>query len=146
MPELGWPGTKNGGSHRVFLTEQVLELIGSIEPNGFCVRTNERESATDGLEEAMRKISKLCGFDPTVRPHDLRRTMGTAITGRGHGREALDRILNHRKKSVTDVYDRHDYARADEKIMRDVSLYFMRLVEGEDEEANVIAAEFRKAK
>jgi hypothetical protein len=71
----------------------------------------------------------------------LRRTMGTTITGRGHGREALDRILNHRKKSVTDVYDRHDYALADQKIMEDVCGHIMRLVEGKD---NVIAAKFPK--
>ncbi len=143
VAELGWPGTKNAGSHRVFLTEQVLELIGSDDEPGF-VFANDRGNAIDGLEGAMREISKLCGFDPPVRPHDLRRTMGTTITGRGHGREALDRILNHRKKSVTDVYDRHDYALADQKIMEDVSAHIMRLVEGEED--NVIAAEFKKAK
>lgn len=93
----------------------------------------------------MREISKACGFAPPVRPHDLRRTMGTTITGRSHGREALDRILNHRKKSVTDVYDRHDYARDDERIMKDVCAHILRLVEGKEDD-NVIAASFGKAK
>jgi integrase len=141
VPELKWPGTKNGGSHRLFLTEQALELMGSSDNGTGFVFANERDNAVDGLEGAMREISKSCGFDPSVKPHDLRRTMGTTITGRGHGREALDRILNHRKKSVTDVYDRHDYALADQKIMEDVCGHIMRLVEGKD---NVIAAKFPK--
>jgi hypothetical protein len=59
------------------------------------------------------------------------------VAGRGHGRDAMDRILNHRKKSVTDVYDRHDYAAADKLIMEDVGGAIMRLVDGKQED-NVV--------
>jgi integrase len=91
----------------------------------------------------MQEISKACGFNPAVRPHDLRRTMGTMIAARGHGREAMDRILNHKIKSTGDVYDRHRYSREDELIMKDVSSHIMRLVEGKGEDDNVM--EFKKA-
>ena len=105
VPELGWPGTKNGSSHRVWLSAKVRELINPTVTNvtvGF-VFASERGNAVGELGLAMREISGLCAFDPAVTPHDLRRTAGSTITGRGHGREAMDRILNHRKKSVTDV-------------------------------------------
>jgi len=61
------------------------------------------------------------------------------VTGRGHGRDAMYRILNHRKKSVTDVYDRHDYAVADKLIMEDVAAALMRLVAGREADSNVTA-------
>ena len=44
-------------------------------------------------------------------PHDLRRTCLTWITRLGFGRDAMDRIANHKTSRVTDVYDRHGYAR-----------------------------------
>lgn len=143
VPELGWPGTKNKASHRVYLAAKVREIIeasflpGKKPTEGF-VFANERGNAIAGLDAAMRAISEAQKLSPAVRPHDLRRTMGSTITGRGHGREAMDRILNHRKKSVTDVYDRHDYAKVDQKIMEDVCGHLMRLVEGRQED-NVVA-------
>jgi integrase len=141
VPELGWPGTKNAGSHRVYLTDEVLELLG--DGNASFVFAKESGKAIDGIEGAMRKITEACKFDPKVTAHDLRRTMGTTITGRGHGREAMDRILNHREKSVGDIYDRYSYAREDELIMKDVCAHILRLVEGKAE-GKVIS--FGKAK
>jgi integrase len=146
VEEMGWPGTKNAVSHRVYLTSAVLDLIAetSDEENGF-VFVGHRGKAAGSLDDAMRKISKLCAFDPAVTPHDLRRTMGSKITGRRHGRDAMDRILNHKKKSVTNVYDRHNYAMDDQRIMEDISAHVMRLIEEEPED-NVIAAQFRRGK
>jgi integrase len=136
VPELGWPGTKNGSSHRVWLSAKVRELIDMSSNVGY-VFAGERGNAVSGLGAAMREISSRCRFDPPVTCHDLRRTAGTTITGRGHGREAMDRILNHRRKGVTDVYDRHDYAAPDKRIMEDLASAVMG-IRGE----NVIAASF----
>src|SRR6267142_108889 len=83
VPELQWPGIKNKRSHRVWLSRPVIELIGN-ETTGF-VFASERGNAFGALHDAMRDLSKLCSFDPPVTPHDLRRTMGSTITGRGHG-------------------------------------------------------------
>jgi integrase len=143
VPELGWPGTKNASSHRVWLSYKVRELIGE-GTSGF-VFANERSNAVSDLGLAMREISASCNFDPTVTPHDLRRSAGTLITGRGHGREALDRILNHRKKGVTEVYDRHDYAEADKIIMEDLANAITSAVEGNRSD-NVVTAKFSKVK
>ena len=50
----------------------------------------------------------------------------------------MDRIANHRKGGVTDVYDRHGYADEDRRIMAAVARHVMSLVEGK-ETSNVVA-------
>ena len=63
-------------------------------------------------------------------PHDLRRTALTRITKLGFGRDAMDRIANHRKGGITDVYDRHSYEEEDRRIMAAVARHFLSIVEG----------------
>src|SRR4029077_5938734 len=72
-----------------------------------------------------------------VTPHDLRRTALTWITRLGFGRDAMDRIANHRTSTVTDVYDRHGYADEDKRIMAAVARHVAGLVE-RTETSNVI--------
>ena len=54
-------------------------------------------------------------------PARPRRTCLTMITRLGFGRDAMDRVANHRTSSVTDVYDRHGYAEEDKRIMAAVA-------------------------
>ncbi|MET0719901.1 MAG: tyrosine-type recombinase/integrase, partial [Tardiphaga sp.] len=65
-----------------------------------------------------------------VTPHDLRRTCLTTITRLGFGRDAMDRVANHRSGGVTDVYDRHSYAEEDARIMAAVARHILHVVEG----------------
>jgi CheY-like chemotaxis protein len=58
---------------------------------------------------AMKKIVTGLGIERAT-PHDLRRTCLTTITRLGFGRDAMDRIANHKTCTVTDVYDRHGFA------------------------------------
>jgi integrase len=110
-PETGWPGTKNGASHRVWLTGPALAIVEELcdEDEGFVFASNKGKAIT-GLDGAMRAISKDCGFFPPVRPHDLRRTHGTTVTRLGFGRDAMNRIQNHKEGGIASVYDRHNYA------------------------------------
>jgi hypothetical protein len=48
----------------------------------------------------------------------------------GFGRDAMDRVANHRTSSVTDVYDRHGYAKEDKRIMSAVARHVLSVVEG----------------
>lgn len=137
IEELGWPGTKNGSNHRVWISKPALELIGDGD-SGFVLRNGNRS-----LDEAMRKICQQLGITDSVRPHDLRRSHGSLITGLGFGREAMDRALNHKRKSVTDVYDRHSYAKEDQHIAEAVGEHIMNLVAGKVED-NVVP--IRKSK
>jgi integrase len=142
VPELKWPGTKNGNSHRVWLPAAARKLLaefldGDDDNAGFVFG-----AAVTKLDVAMSEISKQLD-QPAVVPHDLRRTHGSEVTGRGHGREAMNRIQNHREGGIADVYDRHDYAEKDKLIMEDVAAAFMALIEGRQAD-NVIAGSFRK--
>ena len=77
----------------------------------------------------MRKLTAELGIERAT-PHDLRRTSLTWITRLGFGRDAMDRIANHRTSSVTDVYDRHGYEDEDKRIMAAVARHVTGLVEG----------------
>ena len=68
----------------------------------------------------------------------MRRTCLTWITRLGFGRDAMDRVANHRTSTVTDVYDRHGYADEDKRIMAAVARHVLSIVEG-TETSNVIS-------
>jgi integrase len=134
MPELKWPGTKNGQSHRVWLPKPVRAIIDRKE-TGFVF--GQRGRPVLGLDTMMRAISKQLGIEP-VRPHDLRRTHGTTITKLKFGREAMNRIQNHKEGGISDVYDVHEYADENKHIMETVAAHILALAEGKPEESNVV--------
>jgi integrase len=82
-----------------------------------------------GLDAVMRSICKKLGCERAT-PHDLRRTFGSKITALGYGRQAMDRLLNHSDRSIASVYDRHSYAKEDQRIMESVSRHIVAIVEG----------------
>jgi integrase len=121
-PALGWPGTKNSQSHRVWLPRAAREIIGDGESGCVFARVE--------LDAVMRDICESLGVRDKVTPHDLRRTHGTTITGRGFGRDAMDRIQNHRRATTTSVYDRHGYSVEDRRIMETVAQRVLALAQG----------------
>jgi integrase len=132
---LGWPGTKNGASHRVWLPQAVRKIIAELTPtgggegSGGFVFAGERGGSITRLDAAMRDI---CGRLAVERatPHDLRRTHGSTITALGFGRDAMNRIQNHRDGGIASVYDRHGYAEETKRVMEAVASKIMALVEG----------------
>jgi integrase len=125
VPTLGWPGTKNAASHRVWLPQAVAALIG--EGSGF-VFAGARGRAVAKLDEAMREVCKKLGAERAT-PHDLRRTFSTTVTGLGFGRDALNRVTNHREGGIASVYDRHGYAEENRRVMEAVAARIMALAE-----------------
>jgi integrase len=122
---LGWPGTKNGQSHRVWLPGAVQKLIASDATTGF-VFAGPRGSAVRKLDLVMKTISSKLWVEP-VRPHDLRRGHGSTITALGFGRDAMNRIQNHREGGIADVYDRHRYEEENRRIMEATAARIMTL-------------------
>jgi integrase len=114
-PQGNWPGTKNARDHRVALSEFAQTLTG--QQRGGKLDKRMRELVVD------LKIER-------ATPHDLRRTCLTWITRLGFGRDAMDRIANHRTSSVTDVYDRHGYGDEDRRIMAAVARHLIGIIEG----------------
>lgn len=140
VPALGWPGTKNKTTHRVWLPAAAQALIAELDGDGF-VFANSRGSATDKLDNAMRTICAELKVERAT-PHDLRRTHGTKITGLGLGREAMNRIQNHKEGGIASVYDRHEYAQENKRVMEAVATHIMSLVEGGP--SNIIQARFAR--
>jgi integrase len=129
---LGWPGTKNGQAHRIWLPAAAREVIAELvddAPTGF-VFAGKRGGAVKKLDLAMQRICAKLGVADKVTPHDLRRTHGSTITGLGFGRDAMNRIQNHKEGGIASVYDRHQYADENKRVMETVARRIMALVEG----------------
>ena len=109
-PASKWPGTKNGASHRVWLSEPVQELLTALEDD----RDTGFVFGVSRLDTAMRDICIKLGVKNKVTPHDLRRTNGTMITRLGFGRDAMNRVQNHKEGGIASVYDRHEYCRREQ--------------------------------
>jgi integrase len=131
--KLGWPGTKNAATHRVWLSKAVQAVIGELaadDTSSGWVFANSRNRPIRGLDVAMREICSRLGIDDKVTPHDCRRTFSSRVTGLGFGREALNRVTNHREGGIADVYDRHQYGDENKQIMETVADHLLLLAEG----------------
>jgi integrase len=140
VPALDWLGTKNGTTHRVWLPKAAQQIITEKGTTGL-VFAGSRGAAIASLDKAMRAICKKLEVERAT-PHDLRRTHGSTITRLGFGRDAMNRIQNHREGGIADIYDRHEYADENKRIMETVAGKIMSLIDGVGDN-NII--EFRKA-
>lgn len=106
------PKTKNGLSHRVYLSDQLIELIEAIPTNDseylFPSPLPKKHIRQHAIVWQLSNHRDGCGLDHWTS-HDLRRTMGTGIARLGCSRVVQDRILNHVDGSVSGIYDRYSY-------------------------------------
>ena len=136
VPSLGWPGTKNGQSHRIWIPAPARALIaelaaGGEQPTTGFVFVGRRGGAVDELDASMRTICRDLKVEK-LTPHDLRRSHGTMITRLKFGRAAMNRVQNHKEGGIADVYDQYDYETENKQIMETVARKFMAIVDGTD--------------
>jgi integrase len=138
VPALGWPGTKNAATHRVWLPAVARELIAELgdASSGF-VFAGPRGGPVAGLDGVMRAICAKLGVERAT-PHDLRRTHGSTITALGFGRDAMNRIQNHIEGGISDVYDRHRYEDENKRVMEATAAKIVMLA-GRAESENVVS-------
>jgi integrase len=134
--KTGWPGTKNGVTHRVWLPKAVQAIIA-----GQNVGDDFVFGQTVDVRATMRSICKQLDV-ARATPHDMRRTHGSTVTRLGFGRDAMNRIQNHKEGGIADVYDRHEYAEENKRVMEAVASRLLALANGEDAPSNVIVANF----
>jgi integrase len=129
VPTLQWPGTKNGADHRIWLPKPARALLTDTGDgsSGF-VFAGLRGGPIDRLDDAMRDICAKLRVERAT-PHDLRRTHGSTVTALAFGRDAMNRIQNHREGGIASVYDRHHYADENKKIMETVAAKIISLIE-----------------
>jgi len=103
--------SKNGLAHRVPLSKQALTIVQTMlrERSGspWIFPSVEGNGPVTTLQKAVRRIRHDTKLD--FRPHDLRRTAASHMTGMGINRLTVAKILNHAEREVTAVYDRHSY-------------------------------------
>ncbi len=131
-----WPGTKNAQTHRVWLPQPVQDIIAELNIGDDFVFGRSLS-----LSPTMRNICMQLKV-PRATPHDLRRTHGSTITKLGFGRDAMNRIQNHKDGGIADVYDRHEYAEENKRVMEAVASQLFALAQGDDAPSNVIVAKF----
>ncbi len=143
VPNLSWPGTKNEQSHRVWLSREAKAVMAEVDEDasdtGF-VFAGPRRAAIKGLDAAMRTICAKFKIDGKVTPHDLRRTFASKVTALGFGRDAMNRVTNHKEGGIASVYDRHHYADENKRIMETVADHIATLSEGRDSDTVVAFA------
>jgi integrase len=135
---LRWPGTKNGQSHRVWLPQEAKRLIAMIDDDATTGFVLHGQRPINQLDSAMRNICTDLNIGDGVRPHDLRRTHGSTITRLGFGREAMNRVQNHKDGGIASVYDRHQYSEENKKIMEAVAQHILALASGTPSEGKVV--------
>jgi integrase len=103
--------SKNGLAHRVPLSKQALAILQTmLKDTGDCrwvFPSADGNGPVTTLQKAVRRIRRDTKMD--FRPHDLRRTAASHMTGVGINRLTVAKILNHAEREVTAVYDRHSY-------------------------------------
>ena len=121
---------KNGLSHRVPLNAEALAILNDLrswrearlpeinkgrakkhqelkEMSEWVFPSPRNEAPVAWIQKATKRIRVVSGVD--FRPHDLRRTAASRMTGSGTPRLVVSKILNHVEQGVTAVYDRHSY-------------------------------------
>lgn len=111
VPEAGWPGTKNGISHRLPITDAastILDRLGRRD-SGF-VFVAPRGGHVSNLDILARNLAASLGLAPFT-PHTLRATVASHLSGMGIAKDTISRILNHREGGITAGYIRHSFDR-----------------------------------
>jgi integrase len=108
----------------VWLPSAAQTLLQQMDPTRI-VFSGPHGNPIRSLDKAMRSICQDFGVERET-PHDLRRTHGTTITGLGFGRDAMNRVQNHKEGGIGSVYNRHQYWR----IMETVAQKLMALIHG----------------
>ena len=116
--------TKNRIAHRVYLTDDVLELIGKPAPSGYYLESTVtskpimRNSISNGLRRSLNRKNSTPSLPlEPFTPHDLRRTCATHLAGLGFSDDVIGAVLNHKKRTVTGIYNRHGYDKEKQSAM-----------------------------
>jgi integrase len=88
------------------------------------------------MRQSLHDLCKQLDVREKVTPHDLRRTFCSKVTALGFGRDAMNRVTNHKEGGIADVYDRHRYQEENKKIMETVARHIVAVAEGA---TNVVA-------
>ena len=105
---------KNETANRLPLSPIVLDLLSQIKnlsPESkwlFPSPRGDRPVAPSAVSHAIRNNRDALGLGE-ITPHDLRRSAVSMMTGMGISRLVVEKIMNHKDRTVGGIYDRHSY-------------------------------------
>ncbi|MFP6758484.1 MAG: tyrosine-type recombinase/integrase [Alphaproteobacteria bacterium] len=109
--------TKNGIAHTIPLSEMALVLLSEVRESGAgsrwlfpSPRLDDRPISRGVINHCLAANREVISVK-NLRPHDLRRTGASQMTAMGIPRLVVGKILNHTDRSITAVYDRHEYGK-----------------------------------
>src|SRR5262249_13843874 len=101
--------SKNGKEHSVPLSPAATAILTELREHStgsaWVFASDSGSGHRASIQKAIRRLRKASGIKDWT-PHDVRRTGATAIGDLGGSREAIRRVLNHRERDVTAVYER----------------------------------------
>lgn len=118
------PMTKAGRSHLLPLPTPVIEILLSLPSHGRSEWVFPGSGSTGHLAEpkkAWHRIRERAQVRD-VRIHDLRRTLGSWLSGQGYNLQLIGKALNHSSVSTTQVYARLDINPLREALERNARL------------------------
>jgi integrase len=150
---------KNEHEHRVYLTDMALALIGDTTDQDYVFpcphEGKDQPISAHALPVAVRRNLAFQLTDKKGKPlycrdgkpatenklnvekftpHDLRRTAATFLGSMGYMDEIIDAILNHVKKGVIAIYNRHKYDNEKQAAMESWERKLLSIVTGKDPE------------
>lgn len=134
--------SKNGLAHTVPLSSMAVTVLNEalvVSSFGHWVFPASRGLAHltgYALSQAMGRIFRDVKGRPTV--HDLRRTVGTRLGELGCNRLVVDKVLNHKDRSVGGIYDRHAYDREKREALEAWARQLQDLLEIDEQQANIV--------
>lgn len=106
--------TKTNVEHDVMLPTQAIELLKSLETDGyvFAFEGMRRDNISTHIAEQIKKNRKTLGVPDNFTTHSLRHTGQTLLASMRCPVEVRDRIANHKPNEKTDMsarYNSHEY-------------------------------------
>lgn len=100
--------TKNDITHRVYLPDMAMKLIGDAE--GWIFPSEKKGRDHISRQTLSQHISERHYFGlKQWSPHDLRRTGRTGLSRLRVHKEHAEAIVNHKKQGMDDIYNLHEY-------------------------------------
>jgi len=113
---------KNNSANRVPLSRQALAVLAELKTLAdesrwlFPSKIADMHLLPTSVDHALRKNRPVFDIN-SFTPHDLRRTAASYMTALGISRLVVQKILNHKEKGITAVYDRYGYDREKRKAL-----------------------------
>jgi integrase len=134
--------TKAGRSHLLPLPTPVVDIFRSLASRDKSEWVFPGWGSTGHLTEpkmAWQRIRTRAGV-PDVRIHDLRRTLGSWLSGQGYNLQLIGKALNHSSVSTTQIYARLDINPLREALERNARLMFGGIAQTEKPETKEMQA------